>query len=450
MMNCKSANIISILSFLILSLLMSLDVNAQDSNQRVFVVKVDGMIDNGLHSYIERSLAAAESENAAGLILHMDTFGGLVDAADKIRNTLLNAEITTVTFIDKKAISAGALISFATDSIYMAPGSSIGAATVVDGGGEKADEKAQSFMRGLMRSTAEAKGRDPRYAEAMVDERIAIEGVIEEGQLLTLSTSEAVELGVANGSIRYLDDVMEQMGWSELEKFDSEERWEESVLRFLANPVISSMLMMMMLGGLYFELQSPGVGFPGSISAIGAMLFFAPLYILGLAESWEILIVLLGILLIIVEVFVIPGFGIAGITGVSLLIFGLFASMVGNVGFNFPTLDQMSGPIWTLAVTLILLVALIMSLYNYLPENRTFNKLVLSATTDSNFGYTSSNSLEDLNGSTGVALTALRPSGTVIINDSRIDVTSEGDFIEKGAKVRVSKTVGSRVWVKSI
>ncbi len=441
---------LALLIFLVLGQLGFTNSAVAEENQRVFVVKVEGMIDNGLHSYIERSLNAAEEEGAAGIILHMDTFGGLVEAADRIRNTLLNANIPTVTFIDKKAISAGALISFATDSIYMAPGSSIGAATVVDGAGTKADEKAQSFMRSLMRSTAEAKGRDPRFAEAMVDERIVIEGVIGEGELLTLSTTEAVDLGVVDGSVRYLEQVMEKMGWQDLEKFDSQERWEESVLRFLANPVISSMLMLMMLGGLYFELQSPGFGFAGAVSLLGGMLFFAPLYIMGLAESWEILIVILGIGLIVVEVFILPGFGIPGILGIAMLLFGLFASMVGNVGLSFPSMDQMSGPIWTLAITLLLGVALIMSLYRYLPENKTFSKLVLSATTDVNYGYTSSNSLEDLKGLNGVALTALRPSGTVLIENDRIDVTTEGDFIEKGAKVVVSRTVGSRVWVRKV
>jgi membrane-bound serine protease (ClpP class) len=309
----------------------------------VYVIDVEGLIDNGLHKYIQRGLATAENNNASGVILHMDTFGGLVDAADKIRKNLLDTPVTTITFIDKNAASAGALIALATDSIYMAPGASVGAATVVEGGsGDKASEKMQSYMRGLMRATAEAKGRDPRIAEAMVDESIEIEGIIAEGKLLTLSTSEAMSFGVINGTFRTKAEIMAYMGWEGYEEVHLQELWQESVLRFLSHPVISSIMMLMMLGGLYFELQSPGIGFAGMISGIGALMFFAPLYIMGLAQSWEIVLFFIGVVLIVIEIFFIPGFGVAGGLGISLVIFSLGASLIGNVGLRFPPMEHIS------------------------------------------------------------------------------------------------------------
>jgi membrane-bound serine protease (ClpP class) len=270
---------------------------------------------------------------------------------------------------------------------------------------------------------------------------------VTEGQLLTLSTSEAVELGIANGSFRTLEDVLEYMGWEDKELLDFQEFWAETVLRFLANPVISSMLMLMMLGGLYFELQSPGVGFPGIVSGIGAMLFFAPLYIMGLAQSWEIILFFIGVLLILVEVFVVPGFGVTGILGLTLVIFSMAASLIGNVGLSFPPLHQISQAIWTMAITLMLGIGLVASMVRYLPENKMFNKLVLLDQTDRGHGYISSDSKDDLLGLEGVALTPLRPSGTVLIEDRRVDVVSVGDFIEKGAHVKVVDTSGSRVMV---
>ncbi|MEX2398371.1 MAG: hypothetical protein WD491_15140, partial [Balneolales bacterium] len=306
---------------------------AQDQRE-VYVVEVEGLIDNGLHAYIDRSLSAAEDAEAAGVILHIDTFGGLVDAADKIRKTLLDAEIPVAAFIDKNAASAGALIALSADSIFMSPGSSVGAATVVDGSGEKADEKMQSYMRGLMRSTAEANGRDPRLAEAMVDERIVIEDVVADSVLLTLSTSEAVELGLADASLLNLAEVAEYMEWGDYTLVPVNQRWQETLLRFFAGPVVTSILMLMMLGGLYFELQSPGLGFPGAVALVGALAFFAPHYILGLA-SWEIIVFFIGALLLVVEIFVLPGFGFPGAIGLILIIFSLVASMVGNVGFTF-------------------------------------------------------------------------------------------------------------------
>jgi len=416
----------------------------------IYLIHVEGLIDNGLHKYIQRGLGLASRNEAAGVVLYIDTFGGLVDAADKIRKNLLDTDLTVISFIDKNAASAGALISIATDSIYMAPGASIGAATVVDGSGEYAAEKMQSYMRGLMRSTAEAKNRDPKIAEAMVDESIVIEGVIEEGKLLTLSADEAVELGLANGKFRTLNEVLNHMGWQDKELVDLQEHWAESVLRFLANPVISSILMLMMLGGLYFELQSPGIGFPGIVSAIGTMLFFAPLYIMGLAQSWEIILFFIGVLFILVEIFVIPGFGVSGLVGITLIILSMATSLIGNVGLSFPELHQISQAIWTMAITLILGIGLVASMIRYMPENKLFSKLILTDATDREHGYISSDSKDDLIGLEGVAMTSLRPAGTVLIEEKRIDVVSVGEFIEKGARIKVVDTTSSRVMVDRV
>ncbi|MEX2402796.1 MAG: NfeD family protein, partial [Balneolales bacterium] len=434
---------------LLVSLVGNQQTASAQNESEVYVVEVEGLIDNGLHAYIERSLSAAEAAGAAGIILHIDTFGGLVDAADKIRKTLLDAEIPVVAFVNKNAASAGALIALASDSIFMSPGSSIGAATVVDGSGEKADEKMQSYMRGLMRSTAEANDHDPDIAEAMVDERIEIEGVVADSVLLTLSASEAVELGLASASLNNLDEVVNYMQWEEFDLINVDQRWQETALRFFAGPVITSILMLMMLGGLYFELQSPGLGFPGAVALVGALCFFAPHYILGLA-SWEIIVFFIGVLLLIVEIFVLPGFGIPGALGLLLIIFSLLASMIGNVGFTFPEIQYLTGPIWTMVATLLLGIALIVSLARYLPQSKAFNRLVLASTTGTSYGYTSASTVDDIIGMEGVALSTLRPAGTALVNSLRVDVVSDGDFIEKGEKIKVVTSVGSRVMVTKI
>lgn len=419
--------------------------------EKVYVIQVEGLIDNGLDMYIDRGLSAAEAdEEAVGVILHMDTFGGLVDAADKIRKRLLEAELPVATFIDPNAASAGALISFGTNNIFMAPGGSIGAATVVDGSGEKASEKMQSYMRGLMRSTAEARGYDPRIAEAMVDERIEIEGIIAEGELLTLSATEALDYEVSTATVQSLEEVAAEMGWEEAELFNLNERWEESVIRFFASPVLQSLVMLMMLGGLYFELQSPGIGFAGAVAGLGALLFFLPLYIMGLAQFWEILIVILGVGLIMVEIFVLPGFGVAGVAGGILLLLGFFAAMVGNVGFNFPHIDQMRTELWTILVTLILGITFIVSTIRYVMKTPVFGRLVLTRSTDRASGYTSYENRDELKGQEGVALTNLRVSGTAKIGGRRVDVVSDGEYINKGSRVKVISTAAGQVVVTRI
>ncbi len=416
----------------------------------VYVVQVEGLIDNGLARYLKRALAEAEGQEAALIILHMDTFGGLVDAADRIRKDLLDTPLPTVAFIDRNAASAGALIAYATDRIVMAPGASIGAATVVEGmGGEAAPDKYQSYMRGLMRATAEANGRDPRIAEAMVDENLEVPGVSPAGQVLTLSAQEALELGVADAVLPDLDAVVEAFGLADRPRVEHHATRLETFLRFLSSPVVQSILMLMMLGGLYFELQTPGVGFPGLMALIGAALFFGPHYMMGLAESWEILVFVIGVLLLLLEIFVIPGFGVAGILGILCVIVGLGAGLIGNVGLNFPSWAAISSAITTLAVTLVLLVLLGISLGRYLPRSERLGRLVLAPELSSAEGYTSADTPFELEGRVGTALTPLRPSGAADFDGTRVDVITAGEFIPAGTPVRVVRVRGSRVEVRA-
>lgn len=421
----------------------------QAASGPVYIVPIDGLVDNALATYLERALADAEANDAALIVLHVDTFGGLLDAADRMRKTLLSAPIPTVAFIDRNAASAGALISYAADRIVMVPGASIGAATVVEGGsGEAAPDKYQSYMRGLMRATAEANDRDPQIAEAMVDETIDVEGVTASGKVLTLTSDEALGLGVADAVLPSVEAVVEAYGLSAAAVVRHQASRTEKVLRFFASPVIQSLLMLMMLGGLYFELQSPGVGFAGAMALVGAAAFFAPHYLLGLVESWELIVFVLGIVLILLELFVIPGFGVAGIAGVALVLFGLAASLIGNVGFDFPSLQQTSSALSTLAVTLVLLVLLSISLARYLPRSERFSELVLAPDLSSATGYTSADTDASLLGQTGRTVTPLRPSGWIEVDGRRVDVVTAGDFIDAGEAVEIVRVRGSRVEVR--
>lgn len=419
----------------------------------VYLVPVDGMIDKGLARYIERATEDAEAANAALVVYHIDTFGGLVDAADEIRKTILNAPMPTVAFIDKNAASAGALISYANDKIVMAPGSSIGAATVVEGGsGARASEKYQSYMRGLMRATAEANGRDPLIAEAMVDDSLAVPGISEAGKLLTLSSKEALEVGVADAIYRSVDEIAEAYGIAEVPKINHQASSVEQVLRFFGSPVVQSILMLMMMGGLYFELQTPGVGFPGMMSALGAALFFAPNYMTGLVESWEIVLFGIGVLLLFAEIFVIPGFGVAGISGLLLVIGSLVAALIGNVGLTFPEQGEITSALATMATTLVLLGILLFSLGRYLPTSSPFNRMVLSPELSSAEGYTAALTDFGILGAVGKAVSPLRPAGVIELADSnrRVDVVTAGEFVPSGTMVKVVDVRGSRVEVRPV
>jgi len=426
-----------------------LELSSDTTGGTVFIVPVDGMIDNGLARYIERAVSDATTRGAVLTVFEIDTFGGLVDAADKIRKTLLDAQMPTVAFIDKNAASAGALISYAADRIVMVPGASIGAATVVEGGsGDEAPDKYQSYMRGLMRATAEANGRDPQIAESMVDPTLEVEGVSEKGKVLTLSATEALELGVADQILETTDDVISAFGLDTPSLIAHSETMAERVLRFLGSPVVQSILMLMMLGGLYFELQTPGVGFPGIIALLGIALFFAPHYLLGLVEVWEILLFALGVGLIILELFLFAGFGIAGITGLVLVVFSLVAALVGNVGFSFPPFDVVMPSVYTLAVTLILLVIGMAMTARMFPAFSASNILVLSPELKSSEGYTSASTHDEYIGYVGPTLTDLRPSGSMLIHQKRVDVITSGEYIDRGVDVEVVQVSGTRVEVR--
>ncbi|MDE2646287.1 MAG: nodulation protein NfeD [Rhodothermaceae bacterium] len=427
-----------------------LELSSDSLEGPVFVVPVNGMIDNGLARYIDRAVRDATNQGAVLTVFEIDTFGGLVDAADKIRKTLLDAEMSTVAFIDKNAASAGALISYAADRIVMVPGASIGAATVVEGvGGDEAPDKYQSYMRGLMRSTAEANGRDPQIAESMVDPSLEVEGVSEKGKVLTLSATEALEFGVADQILGTTDAVIAAYGLDSPTLVAHRETTAERVLRFLGSPVVQSILMLMMLGGLYFELQTPGVGFPGAVALLGIALFFAPHYLLGLVEVWEILLFILGVGLIIVELFVFPGFGIAGISGLVLVLFSLVAALIGNVGFSFPPIASVMPSVYTLAVTMAILAAGLIMAVRVFPTSATANVLVLAPELRSSEGYTTAMTHSEYIGRVGPTVTDLRPSGVMLIDKKRVDVITAGEYIDRGTQVQVVDVRGTRIEVRT-
>lgn len=259
--------------------------------QKVYVLEIQDNIDPRMNRKVKMALEDAHAADADILVIHMDTYGGAVNDADDIRTMLLESTIPTVSFIDKDAASAGALISIACDSIYMAPGASIGAATVVMGGsGEAAPDKYQSYMRSMMRSTAEANGRDPQIAEAMVDERIEIEGITTAGSVITFSVSEAIKNGFCEAEARSIDDAVKHFGITDYELIEYEMSTVEHIISIFLNPAISGFLILIIIGGIYFEIQTPGVGFPLAAAITAVILYFIPYYLTGLAENWEIIV----------------------------------------------------------------------------------------------------------------------------------------------------------------
>ena len=292
---------------------------------------------------VTRCLEEATALNASCVVIDMNTYGGVLDAADSIRTMLLDYPAPTIAFINNQAASAGALIALAADSIYMRPGASIGAATVVDGSGAVMPDKYQSFMRSMMRATAEAHGRvpsaergdtvwrwrrDPQIAEAMVSPSTAVPDLTDGTQVVTLTADEAIAWGFCEGKASSVEELLALAGIDDYTLYEYAPSWLDRFIGFLTNPTLQALFIILIIGGIYFELQTPGVGFPLVVAILGAVLYFAPLYAEGLAAHWELLLFLTGIVLIILEIFVTPGFGVLGILGIVAMITGLAFALI--------------------------------------------------------------------------------------------------------------------------
>ena len=428
--------------------IIQLLIGSSFAQQKVYVAYIEGDIDLGLSPYVSRVVADAEEAGADAIIFRINTFGGRVDAATQIKDAIIGTDLLTIAFINNRAISAGALIAISCDKIVMVPGSSIGAATVVDQTGEKQSEKYQSYMRSEMRSTAERNGRRTDIAQGMVDETFVIEGLVDSTKLVTLTSEESYKYGIADTLLENIDELLAYFDLAGAETIVESSNWAEDVVRFLNNPVISSILIMIGFFGLFAEIKSPGWGVPGTAGLIALTLFFGSSYILQLASIVEILMFIVGLGLILLEVFVIPGFGIAGISGILLIIASLFLALIG--ADPFIDMRAVSMAIIQLTVALVLSVILIIVLAKFLPRTTIFKKFVLSVEEKSEEGFVSHSTSEDMVGKIGKALTDLRPSGTAEIDGKRVDVVTDSEFIEKGSSLEVVEVEGIRVVVKEI
>ncbi len=398
----------------------------------------------------QQALEEADSLGADVIMLSLDTYGGMLDAADSIRTRLLAAKVPVLVHITNNAASAGALISIACDSIYMTSYAKIGAASVVDQSGNVMPDKYQSFMRGIMRATAESNERDPDIAEAMVGAIKTIPGLIDSGKVLTFTTSEAIENGYCEGQAATWQEALDLAGYTDYKLIEYEPSAIDKAMGFLLNPVLRGLCLTFIFLGLYFELQSPGIGFALAISVIAALLYFAPLYIEGLAANWEVLLFIVGLILIALEIFVIPGFGVAGVAGVALVFTSLILSMVNNEGFNFEFTgtDELVEAFGVLMGAIAFTLTVIVLFFGRFLRSPLFRKVALMTSETTAEGYTSNAlQVDGLLGKQGKAVSDLRPSGKVEIEDEWYDAQTDAEYILKGEQVIVTVVKNSFVLV---
>jgi membrane-bound serine protease (ClpP class) len=411
---------------------------------RVYLIEILEEIAPGAWRTVQNGIKEAEDLQVDWVVLRINTYGGQVDVADSIRTRLLNTPLRSIAFIDNNAASAGALISIACDSIYMRQSASMGAATVVNQTGEVVPDKYQSYMRAIMRATASTNGRNPRIAEAMVDPSVSIPGVIDSGKVLTFTSDEAIANGFCEGKAENLEEVLRLAGINQPYRIVKQEITStDRMISWLIHPAVSSILILLILGGLYFELQSPGIGFPLAVSIGAALLYFAPLYLEGLAANWEILLFLAGIILLAVEIFILPGFGVAGAVGIVFMVFALVSSLVGNVGFDYE-LPEARGGLGLMQAMVVVMLPVVLAFTalvvwgQSLLNTRAFRRLVrIDPPPSTQTAPALGGKLPIPLGTEGVALTDLRPVGRVSFDGINYEARARFGYIEKGERVRL-------------
>lgn len=399
----------------------------------VYSIDISGTIDEGLAVYVQRTVRSAEQAGADALLVVINTFGGRVDSATAIRDQLMGSRLPVIAYVSERAWSAGALIALSAEHLVMAPGASIGAAEP-----QPAEEKTISALRAEFEAMAEARGRDPRIAAAMVDRRVAVEGVSPEGQILTLSAQRALELGFIDALADSSAQALALFGFAGAEVRETQPNWAERVARFLTDPTISSLLLALGFLGLLAEITTPGWGVPGTAGLVALALFFGARYITGLAGLEVALLFLLGLGLLLLELLVIPGFGVAGALGIGAVVVSLFLS--------FP---DVSSALTSIAIAAVVTVVGAIFILRRVPDSKLWRRLSLETRLEEP-GVEGDDRNDPVIkvGARGKALSPLRPSGTVQIANFRLDAVSDGSFIPAGAEVEIVRIVGSRITVR--
>lgn len=443
--------------------LIALFTFSQTGKPLIYRINIKENIGSNTWVYLQNGMHEALEKNATCILLHMNTYGGGLQEADSMRTAILEYPLPVYVFIDNNAASAGALISLACDSIFMKNSGSIGAATVVQSqDGAKAPDKYQSYMRAMMRATAETHGRDtiingidttykwrrdPSIAEAMVDESVVIEGYVDSTKILTLTAGDAVKLGYCDGIADNINQIaVEFLQYKDYELHTYNPTFYDKLKGFLTNNIFQAFMIMFIIGGIYFELQSPGIGFPTAVAITAAILYFTPLYLTGYAQNWEVLLFVLGLILIVFEIFVIPGFGVVGISGIGLVVVSLILALIGNVRFNFdmPVVHLFKASMTVLAGLGMAVIFIIYSV-SRIGKKGVLKKVALSSDQE---GYISvSLEPQSLVGEKGVAVTDMHPSGKVLIGNEYYDAISMKNFVKKGDNVVVKRYENFQLYV---
>lgn len=422
-------------------------ISKADATAPVYVIPVETEIDNGAFRHIRNGLHEARSAEARAVVLHLNTYGGALEAADSIRTALLRFDIPTVAFVDVNAASAGALIALACDSVYMAPAASMGSATVVNGSGEPMPEKYQSYMSTIMRATAEHHGRTAETTTWRRDPEIAAAMVAPETSL-SLTAHQAVECGFADGIAPDIPSVLAALDLADIPVITYQSSLSDDILGFLSNAAVRAILVMLILGGIYMEMHTPGLGFAAAVSLTATVLYFLPMMAGGTIPAWVLLCFIVGVALITLEIFVIPGFGVCGIAGIIAISVSLIGAMTSNdavTGFDLAAIGHSIAVVGAGGLLAIAVVLYLTSSHGPRFFRKHSELMAELSVADGFVGVDMS--LAKFVGREGKSVTVLRPAGKIEIDGNVYDAISSGDFISSDRDIKIVKYENAQLYV---
>lgn len=433
----------------IISILVSLSATIAAQTNKAFVIPIETEIDHSAFHHFRQGLKEAKNFGSDLIIIKLNTYGGAIDSADSIRIAIMRTQTPTVAFVDPNAASAGALIALACDSVYMAPGASMGSATVVNGAGEPMPEKYQSYMSTIMRATAEHHGRvlkgdsmvwrrNPDIAASMVNPEISV----------SMTGRQAMECGYADGLATDIDDILADLDMAGAQVGYYQSTLTDDILGFLSNAAVRAILVMLILGGIYMEMHTPGLGFAAAVSVVSAVLYFLPMFVVGSIPAWVLILFICGLVLIALEVFVIPGFGVAGVTGIAAIAVALTSALAADSvsGLNF---SSIANALITIGIGSALAIALILYLTgSHGPKFfRKHSELMTELSVAEGFVGVDMSPAR-LVGHIAIAATDLRPAGKITVDGKIYDAVSTGIFINSGQELKIVKYENAQLYVE--
>jgi membrane-bound serine protease (ClpP class) len=429
--------VIFLICLIIGSLEQGLAGDALKASEYICVIPVKGVIDRGLTAFVIRGIREAEEMKAKALIIEIDTPGGEVGSAIQMSNAILETSIPTVSFINNEATSAGVIIAISSKKLTAVPGATIGAAET-----RPKEEKYIAYWSSALRGAAEKTGRDPKLVAAMADADVVIEGVKEKGKILSLTTGEALELGLIDEQVKNLEELIQEVMATEktdnIEIVKQNMNLTERIAHMATNPYIAPVLLTIGIVGTVTEVLTPGFGIPGIIGLIAFGLFFGGNFMAGAAQSWVLGLFILGLLLLVIEMFI-PGFGVFGVAGI--------LSIIGSMIMAFPSPEQ---ALVSVLIALVTSGVIIYFLVKYLIKTPVFDRIILGTKQAKSDGYVATNKDSgELEGAKGKAVTSLRPAGVAVIGERKVDVLTEGEFVPSGSDIVVIRVEGSKIIVKT-